>query len=56
MDIFNVRGNLMVYQIKGYFSSLKGNHYEIGKQQGEFVKKSSVSYSTIYTARKFNMG
>ncbi|EJV86627.1 choloylglycine hydrolase [Bacillus mycoides] len=28
-----------MYQIKGYFSSLKGNHYEIGKQQGEFVKK-----------------
>ncbi|MGG5735602.1 MULTISPECIES: C45 family autoproteolytic acyltransferase/hydolase [Bacillus cereus group] len=28
-----------MYQIKGYFSSLKGNYYEIGKQQGEFVKK-----------------
>lgn len=28
----------MVYQVNGYFSSLKGSHYEIGKQQGEFVK------------------
>ncbi len=28
----------MVYQVKGYFSSLKGSHYKIGKQQGEFVK------------------
>lgn len=28
-----------MYQVKGYFSSLKGSHYEIGKQQGEFVKQ-----------------
>ncbi|MED0960425.1 C45 family peptidase [Bacillus paramycoides] len=27
-----------MYQVNGYFSSLKGSHYEIGKQQGEFVK------------------
>ncbi|MGG0155632.1 C45 family autoproteolytic acyltransferase/hydolase [Bacillus mycoides] len=27
-----------MYKVKGYFSSLKGSHYEIGKQQGEFVK------------------
>ncbi|MED0973214.1 C45 family peptidase [Bacillus paramycoides] len=27
-----------MYQVKGYFSSLKGSHYKIGKQQGEFVK------------------
>ena len=27
-----------MYQVKGYFSSLKGSHYDIGKQQGEFVK------------------
>lgn len=38
MDISNVRGSLM-YQVKGYFSSLKGSYYEIGKQQGEFVKQ-----------------
>ncbi len=30
-----------MYQVKGYFSSLKGSHYEIGKQQGEFVKQHS---------------
>ncbi len=28
-----------MYQVKGYFSSLKGSHYEIGKQQGEFVEQ-----------------
>ena len=28
-----------MYQVKGYFSSLRGSHYEIGKQQGEFVKQ-----------------
>ncbi|MED0949027.1 C45 family autoproteolytic acyltransferase/hydrolase [Bacillus mobilis] len=27
-----------MYEVKGYFSSLKGSHYNIGKQQGEFVK------------------
>ncbi|PDZ04780.1 choloylglycine hydrolase [Bacillus cereus] len=27
-----------MYEVKGYFSSLKGSHYDIGKQQGEFVK------------------
>ncbi|NWK69839.1 choloylglycine hydrolase [Bacillus paramycoides] len=27
-----------MYQVKGYFSSLKGSHYKIGIQQGEFVK------------------
>lgn len=31
-------GSLM-YQVKGDFSSLKGSYYEIGKQQGEFVKQ-----------------
>lgn len=30
-----------MYQVKGYFSSLKGSHYEIGKKQGEFVKQHS---------------
>ncbi|MGE7859039.1 MULTISPECIES: C45 family peptidase [Bacillus cereus group] len=28
-----------MYQVKGYFSLLKGNHYQIGKKQGEFVKQ-----------------
>ncbi|MBJ8151706.1 C45 family autoproteolytic acyltransferase/hydolase [Bacillus cereus] len=28
-----------MYQVKGYFSSLKGSYYETGKQQGEFVKQ-----------------
>lgn len=28
----------MMYEVKGYFSSLKGSHYDIGRQQGEFVK------------------
>ncbi|WP_242214870.1 C45 family peptidase [Bacillus cereus group sp. BfR-BA-01383] len=28
-----------MYQVKGYFSSLKGSHYQIGKKQGEFVKQ-----------------
>ncbi|HDR6312990.1 TPA: choloylglycine hydrolase [Bacillus cereus] len=27
-----------MYEVKGYFSSLKGSYYDIGKQQGEFVK------------------
>ncbi|MDI6503785.1 C45 family autoproteolytic acyltransferase/hydrolase [Bacillus wiedmannii] len=27
-----------MYEVKGYFSSLKGSHYDIGRQQGEFVK------------------
>ncbi len=44
-----------MYQVKGYFSSLKGSHYEIGKQQGEFVKTTSLPYSAIYTERKFNI-
>lgn len=30
-----------MYQVKGYFSPLKGSYYEIGKQQGEFVKQHS---------------
>lgn len=37
MDISNVRE--FDVSSKGYFSSLKGSYYEIGKQQGEFVKQ-----------------
>lgn len=33
-----MRGGNVMYEVKGYFSSLKGSHYDIGKQQGEFVK------------------
>lgn len=38
MEYIQCEGEIMVYQVKGYFSSLKGSHYEVGKQQGEFVK------------------
>ena len=41
-----------MYQIKGYFSSLKGNHYEIGKQQGELVKKHPHPYSDNLYSKK----
>ncbi|MBO1581683.1 C45 family peptidase [Bacillus sp. XF8] len=42
-----------MYTVKGHFASLSGNHYEIGRKQGEFVRNNLHLLSQFIQQEKF---
>ncbi|EEM04855.1 Choloylglycine hydrolase [Bacillus pseudomycoides] len=42
-----------MFQVKGYFASLSGSYYEIGRQQGEFVKNNPFLVSHFIQQEKY---
>jgi len=42
-----------LFQVKGYFASLSGSYYEIGRQQGEFVKNNPFLVSHFIQQEKY---
>ena len=53
LDRRNDKGAIKLYQVKGYFASLSGSQYEIGRQQGEFVKNNPFLVAHFIQQEKY---